>query len=56
VLPNGDLLLDVTLESKAADGKVQRLGQTKVSLTPGEPSAVIAGSTLVRLTPKLKAQ
>ncbi len=56
VLPDGNLQMELVVESKAGDGKVQRLGQSRLTARPGQQCAVSVGSTMVSLTPKLATQ
>lgn len=56
VLPDGNLQMELIVESKAGDGKVQRLGQSRLTARPGQQCAISVGSMMVSLTPRLKTQ
>jgi hypothetical protein len=56
VLPDGNLQMELVVETKAADGKVQRVGQARLTARPGQQCAISVGSTMVSLTPTLKTK
>jgi len=56
VLANGALQLDMSVERKGGDGRIQRLGQSRLTARPGQQCAISVGDTMVSLTPRLKAQ
>ena len=54
VLADGSLQMDLAVETKTADGKIQRLGKSRITSRPGQQSGVTVGGMMVSLTPKLK--
>ncbi len=56
VLANGNLQMDLSIEGKGGDGKIQRLEQARLTARPGQQCAISVGDTMVGLTPKLKTQ
>ena len=56
VLANGNLQMDLSVEGKGGDGKIQRLAQSTLTARPGQQCAISVGDTMVSLTPKLKTQ
>jgi hypothetical protein len=56
VLPDGNLQMELVVETKAADGKVQHVGQARLTARPGQQCAISVGSTIVSLTPTLKTK
>ena len=56
VLPDGNLQMELVVETKTGDGKVQRLGPSRLTARPGQHCAISVGSTMVGLTPQLKTQ
>ena len=56
VLPDGSLQMDLAVERKDTEGKVQRLAQSRLTARPGQQCAISVGDTMVSLTPKLKIQ
>ncbi len=56
VLPDGNLQMDLAVERKDTEGKVQRLAQSRLTARPGQQCAISVGDTMVSLTPKLKMQ
>ncbi len=56
VLPDGNLQMELVVETKTGGGKVQRLGQSQLTARPGQECAISVGSMMVSLTPRLKTQ
>jgi hypothetical protein len=56
VLADGNLQMDLLVERKGDDGKIQRLAQSRLKARPGQQCAISVGDTMVSLTPKLKPQ
>jgi hypothetical protein len=55
LLADGSIQMDLAVESKAADGKMQRLGQSRITQRAGQQCGITVGGMMVSLTPKLKA-
>ena len=53
---DGNLQMDLAVERKDTDGKVQRLARARLTARPGQQCAISVGDTMVSLTPRLKAQ
>jgi hypothetical protein len=56
VLADGNLQMDLSVERKGDDGKIQRLAQSRLTARPGQQCAISVGDTMVSLTPRLKTQ
>jgi len=56
VLADGNLQMDLSVERKGDDGKIQRLAQSRLTARPGQQCAISIGDMMVSLTPRLKAQ
>jgi hypothetical protein len=54
-LADGNLQVDLVVETKVSDGKTERL-QSRLITPPGMPCAISVGSSMVSLTPKLKPE
>lgn len=54
VLSDGNIQMEIALEGKAADGKAEPLGQSRLTARPGQQCAISVGDKMIALTPKLK--
>jgi hypothetical protein len=54
VLADGSIQMDLPVESKAADGKIQRSGRSRLTQRAGQQCGITVGGMMVSLTPKLK--
>ena len=52
--PDNDLEIDIVIKVKDAHGNVQRIGEPRVTTSPGRTVIVSTGDTSIKLTPKLK--
>lgn len=55
LLADCSIQMDLAVESKAADGKMQQLGQSRITQRAGQQCGITVGGMMVSLTPKLKA-
>ena len=56
ILKDGSIQMDLMVESKVADGRTQRLGQSRLTQRPGQQCGITVGGMMITLTPKLKTQ
>jgi len=54
VLSDGNIQMEIAVEGKTADGKVEQLGQSRLTARPGQQCAISVGDKMIALTPKLK--
>jgi hypothetical protein len=56
VQSDGNLQIELLMDVKSADGKTNRLGQSRLIARAGQECALSVGDTMVSLTPTLKKQ
>jgi regulator of replication initiation timing len=56
VLSDGNIQMEIAVEVKTDDGKVEQLGQSRLTARPGQQCAISVGDMMISLTAKLKTE